>query len=312
MVDLSTGINPHGWSVPEIPPEVWQRLPEPDPELLGVAADYYGTDMLLPVAGSQAAIQALPRLRPHSRVAVLAPSYSEHMRGWESAGHDVTTLHREDIESAISGLDVLIMVNPNNPTGERFSPELLLHWHQQLADRGGWLIVDEAFMDATPEQSLCHLGELRTGLIILRSVGKFFGLAGVRSGFVFATTQLLKRLDSELGPWSLNHPAQWVTKRALEDRLWQQEMRGRLMGDSERLCRVLESVNLTPDGGTMLFQWAKTPQAAAVANQMAKQGILIRLFDDPSSLRFGLPANKGEWEQLQQALSAIDLLRDVA
>ncbi len=312
MVDLSTGINPRGWPVPELPTDVWQRLPEPSSELLDSAEHYYGTRSLLPVAGSQAAIQALPRLRPSCQVGILAPSYFEHRAGWEMAGHEVTNLHSDGIEESLPTLDVLVVVSPNNPTGERFPVEQLLQWHQRLADRGGWLVVDEAFVDATPEQSLCNLAVPRSGLIVLRSLGKFFGLAGIRSGFVFAMPSLLEQLEQLLGPWSLSHPAQWVTERALRDSSWQQLMRGRLVDESGRLARLLESVGLAPAGGTPLFQWAITPLAAEVATQMAQQGILIRLFETPSSLRFGLPFSEAEWLRLQEALVTLTILHDAA
>ena len=310
MVDLSTGINPHGWPVPELPAGVWQRLPESSPALLDVAERYYGTRSLLPVAGSQAAIMALPRLRPRGDVGILAPSYSEHRAGWEMAGHEVVALDSDAIEESLPALDVLVVVNPNNPTGERFSLERLLRWHQQLADRGGWLVVDEAFIDATPEQSLCALVEPKTGLVVLRSLGKFFGLAGIRSGFVFAMPQLLDRLERLLGPWSLSHPAQWVTEQALRDRSWQQQMCAQLPDESDRLFRLLEAVGLRPVGSTSLFQWVATPQAAETAHQLARQGVLIRLFDRPSSLRFGLPSSEGEWARLQDALVTINTLHD--
>lgn len=312
MTDLSTGINPHGWSVPDIPPEVWQRLPEPDQEFLSIASDYYGTDTLLPIAGSQAAIQTIPRMRTFSRVAVLDPSYAEHMRGWKLAGHEVSAIGSNQIESSLPDLDVLVLVNPNNPTGELFSREKLLGWHQQLADRGGWLIVDEAFMDATPEHSLCSLGEPRTGLIVLRSLGKFFGLAGIRSGAIFATPAFLERMERMLGPWALSHPAQWITKQALGDHSWQSEMRDRLVAESRRLSALLGLFGLNPDGGCALFQWLTTPHAEAITKSLAEQGLLIRLFKESSSIRFGLPGSRSEWDRLESALSGVALLRNVA
>ncbi|MBS7676289.1 aminotransferase class I/II-fold pyridoxal phosphate-dependent enzyme, partial [Vibrio cholerae] len=83
----------------------------------------------------------------------------------------------------LDSLDVLVVVNPNNPTGLSLSPQRLLDWHSRLAQRGGWLVVDEAFIDVTPDLSLASHAD-QVGLIVLRSFGKFFGLAGVRLGFV--------------------------------------------------------------------------------------------------------------------------------
>src|SRR5690606_22076033 len=75
-LDLSTGVNPEGWPVPAVPPEVWVRLPEEDDGLERAASAYYGCDSIFPVAGSQAAIQALPALLHAQRVGVIHPGYA--------------------------------------------------------------------------------------------------------------------------------------------------------------------------------------------------------------------------------------------
>jgi len=305
LLDLSTGINPNGWVVPAVPTEVWQRLPEDDGELLKVAASYYATDQLLPIAGSQAAIQAIPQLRTDSRVGMLPLCYSEHARGWRSAGHKVVAIASEEIDAAVAELDVLVIINPNNPTGERFSTAELLSWHQQLAERGGWLIVDEAFIDATPEHSLCAIGEARTGLIVLRSLGKFFGLAGVRAGFIFATESLRARVEEKLGPWAFSHPAQWVTKQVLADKDWQAQMYKQLPLASKRLSNILTAANLN-SAGSALFQWCELDEAVELAERLLQERVLVRVFNATakyrSSLRFGLPASESEWLHLESAL----------
>src|SRR5271163_3198179 len=173
-VDLSTGINSCGWSVPSIPPSVWRRLPEVNDGLESAAKNYYRAEHILPVAGSQAAIQALPRLRRKSRVGLLAITYNEHSHAWQKAGHDVGYLSESDLSAGLPDVDVLVLCNPNNPTGFRLPPETLCQWSQLLASRGGWLVVDEAFVDCTPEISVTKKTGL-FGLIVLRSLGKFFG-----------------------------------------------------------------------------------------------------------------------------------------
>ena len=212
-LDLSTGINPAGWPVPSIPPAVWQRLPEQEDGLVDAAAAYYGSAGVLPVAGSQAAIQALPRLRDACRVGVPHPAYAEHAHAWRAAGHAVVAW---DAAMGVDALDVLVLVHPNNPGGQIYARAELLDWHARLAVRGGWLLVDEAFIDATPEASLAGLCP-RPGLIVLRSLGKFFGLAGARVGFVLAEPAVLGALEARLGPWAVSAPSRWVARAALAD-----------------------------------------------------------------------------------------------
>ena len=301
-IDLSTGINPNGWPVKDIPAEIWQRLPEDDDELVEAACHYYGTPTLLPVAGSQAAIQALPQLREQSRVCLLSPSYAEHAHAWQRANHLVKTVTPEQINDALPDTDVLVIINPNNPTGVVFSIEQLLDWHTQLAKRGGWLIVDEAFMDVTPKQSIASYTTL-SGLIVLRSLGKFFGLAGTRVGFVCANETLLAQLDAVLGPWTISNASRWVAIQALQDTTWQEDARNNLMKGSKRLLSLLTQHHLVPNGGCAFFQWVNTPHAATLHEMLLRQGILTRLFSEPQSLRFGLPYTEAEWDWLGKILT---------
>lgn len=303
-IDLSTGINPNGWPVPTIPDDCWQRLPERDDELLAAAQTYYRASSILPVAGSQAAIQTLPQLRPHARVGVLAPAYAEHAANWRKAGHDVIELAPEDIETTLPMLDVLILVNPNNPTGQIFNRDQLLSWHRGLQQRGGWLIIDEAFIDCRPDLGLSSQ-PARSGLIVLRSIGKFFGLAGIRCGFVISTPELLHALEERLGPWTLSHPTRFVATAALKDRQWQQQTRQDLPEQALRLKRLLTDHGLMPSGGCELFQWIKTERAAELHRRLIGQGVLTRLFNTPSALRLGLPQHEEHWRKLEQALAEL-------
>jgi L-threonine-O-3-phosphate decarboxylase len=300
-LDLSTGLNPHGYRPPPVPAQAWARLPQDDDGLIQAACAYYGCAELLPVPGSQAAIGLLPRLRPPGRVAVLAPMYAEHAYAWRRAGHAVTELPAAALTEA-AGFDVVVLANPNNPTGERFEPRALLALHQRLAP-GGWLVVDEAFIDTTPTASLAGHGA-PAGLIVLRSLGKFFGLAGARVGFVRTANDLLRALADALGPWPLAGPARWVATAALNDHRWQARMRTALPAQAARLQALLAAHGLPPAGGCALFQWLCTPRAAALHDALARRGILTRLFAQPAGLRFGLPATETDWQRLDQALTS--------
>lgn len=304
-LDLSTGINPVPFTPPPISLAAWKRLPQEQDGLLQAAADYYGSNNLLPLAGSQAAIQLLPRLRSSCRAGVLHPAYAEHAHAWLSAGHEVTALTPHDIDAAIDQLDVLVLIHPNNPTGKTFTQTQLLRWHQILQARQGWLIVDEAFIEASAQTSMVQTA-MPPGLIVLRSLGKFFGLAGARVGFIFAQERLLAQIQNLLGPWNVSGPSRFVAQAALLDRNWQAATRTRLQQDGARLAQLLHDAKLTPDGGCGLFQWVKTDRAETIHQQLARRGIFTRLFTKPHSLRFGLPGNEAEWLRLQTALAEIN------
>ncbi|MFO1423988.1 MAG: threonine-phosphate decarboxylase CobD [Candidatus Competibacteraceae bacterium] len=303
-LDLSTGINPKGWPPPPIPAPVWRRLPEPDDGLEAAATAYYGVESLLPVAGSQAAIQALPPLRKPGRVGVLNPTYAEHAHAWRRAGHRVEELPAERLDAAVDRLDTLVLVHPNNPTGVRFPLKSLLDWRARLAARDGWLVVDEAFIDATPAESVAGHASL-PGLVVLRSLGKFFGLAGARVGFVLAEPAMLEGLREQLGPWTITGPSRWVAMQALADRAWQEEMRLGLARSGKRLADLLKRQGLPVAGGTGLFQWAPLPDAEFWRDALARRGILVRRFADPPGLRFGLPDGELAWRRLELALAGV-------
>lgn len=304
-LDLSTGINPHGYPVPPVPAQAWLRLPSDDAPLRRAAAEYYGTDSLLPVAGTQAAIQALPRLRPHSRVLLATLTYSEYAHAWRRHGHDVRTAEPGDFGTRLSQTDVLIVCNPNNPTGERIAPQRLLEWHAELSSRGGWLIVDEAYIDVTPQASVASVAN-RAGFIVLRSLGKFFGLAGARVGFVFSERAIRDALQSELGPWTVSGPSLFAACDALRDTSWQAKTRLALMTSANRLRGLLTNAEATDAFGTPLFLWWRDTRALALHHALARHAILTRVFRDshPAGIRFGLPGAEGEWVKLNQALSS--------
>lgn len=301
-LDLSTGINPHHYPAPTVAADAWHRLPEPDPALAAAAAAYYGAPLMLPVAGTQAAIQALPRLRAPSQVVVAAPSYAEHAHHWSGHGHTLRHVDYGELEYAVDDCDVLVVCNPNNPTGAMVPPQQLLRWADALAARGGWLVVDEAFGDTASSASICaHTG--RPGLIVLRSVGKFFGLAGIRLGFVAAQPALLTQLADLLGPWTISGPAQQVALAALRDQPWQDAMRARLGVEGEGLRQLL-AVHGIRASGSALFQWWPEPEAERFWQHMAERGIWVRLFRHAAhGIRLGLPPNEAGWRRLDHALN---------
>lgn len=300
-LDLSTGINPQHYPVPPLAPDTWHRLPENDPLLAQSAAVYYRAPLMLPVAGTQTAIMALPRLRPPSRVTVAAPTYAEHAQHWALHGHTMRQVPYTELDAAVDACDVMVICNPNNPTGALVSPVRLLEWAERLAARGGWLVVDEAFGDTEPQSSVARWSD-RPGLIVLRSIGKFFGLAGLRLGFVAAHPALLDALAELLGPWPVSGPAQQAGAAALRDVDWQTATRSRLAAMGMRLHQLLAEHGIDATG-CALFQWWQEAQPEAFWQHMAERGVWVRLFAQAGrGIRLGLPPDEAGWQRLAHAL----------
>jgi len=313
-IDLSTGINQNSYPIPIIPETVWNRLPENDDGLNEIAAHYYQCNSLLAVAGSQVAIQIIPTLFSNVTVGIVQPGFYEHEKHWLKHNHTVVTFQHtptkndnneheliSKINKKINSLNTLVIINPNNPSGYCFTRKQLLQWQEILAKKNGYLIVDEAFMDANDENSLLH-STLPSNIIILRSIGKFFGLAGIRLGFVFSNNSILNEISHLQGPWPISGPSRWIASKALADIVWQKQTRSLLRKSNIRLKSLLIQFNLSPSGSTDLFQWIETSHAKNIHHQLNQHGILTRLFDRPLSLRFGLPKNETQWQRLELAL----------
>jgi cobalamin biosynthesis protein CobC len=302
-LDLSTGINPQHYPIAALPAALFHRLPAAADSLHAMAKAYYGAPHVLACAGSQAALQVLPRLRAPCHVAMPRTMYQEHAHAWQQAGHQVHFFEQSPDDVLLQQCEVLLVCNPNNPTGQKYAAETLLAWHAALARRGGWLVVDEAFMDSTPQHSLASQSG-QAGLWVLRSLGKFFGLAGLRVGFLLGEPSALAQVAALLGPWTLAGPSQYLAELALADRSWQQQMRAQLPVQSANLAQLLTQHGLTPYGGTDLFQYVQHPCAHQFHQSLAQHGVWTRYFAAPQALRFGLPS-EADWPRLAQALGSL-------
>ncbi len=300
-LDLSTGINPHAYPVPELARDYWRRLPDASlyAWLRESAAACYGVpdpSAVVPAGGSQSIIQLLPRLLPPRRVVIVTPTYREHAACWAAAGHRVAEI--AGIEEIPDDAEVVVVANPNNPDGRQCNPEALLRLSE-----GRLLVVDEAFADVCPEISLArHVG--CSDLLVLRSFGKFFGLAGLRLGFALAGGPLAEQLRRGIGPWAVSGPAAVVGALALADEAWVRATRVRLTAAAGRLDGLLLRAGLDIIGGTTLFRLIEHGRAAELFETLAQAAVLVRRFaEEPHRLRFGLPADDVAFTRLAEALA---------
>ena len=304
FLDLSTGINPAPYPLSDLEAEIWTRLPEPDAldGLHRAAAGAYGIAdpaMIVAAPGTQILISLLPHLLDQKSAAILGPTYGEHVAAWRNAGRparEVTQL--DDLTTEATG----VLCNPNNPDGRRHSPTHLRRLADQFAAKNGLLIVDEAFVDVDPPLSLAQAMP-HPALILLRSFGKFYGLAGLRLGFAICAPDRARRLRTALGPWAVSAPATRIATQALDDHAWQDRSRAALTRSADRLDAMLATAGLRVLGGTTLFRLAESPEAPRLFERLGAAGILVRRFDaHPTWLRFGLPADQSAWDRLAKSL----------
>jgi cobalamin biosynthesis protein CobC len=305
-LDLSTGINPWPWPIPQhLPDSAWQRLPSRAEleALLYAARENYGVPVgagIVAAAGTQALIQMLPYLATPGPVAIVGRTYSEHALAWRHAGHPVIEI--ESLDACPEHALHAVVVNPNNPDGRVIGRAALAGIAAQIKRRGGWLVVDEAFADAdlAISSAACCAD---WPVVILRSFGKFYGLAGLRLGFAFGASDLIERVAGALGPWACSGPALLIGTAALGDQAWANRTRGELEQQARKLNKVLTKAGFTIAGGTSLFRLARHPDARKLHAALARRHIWCRSFEWADDLlRFGLPPDDSGLERLADAL----------
>jgi cobalamin biosynthetic protein CobC len=305
FIDLSTGINPHPHPLPRFSAAIMARLPEPNAvaELRKAAARFYGAASpacIVPAPGTQILLPLVAGLVPPGRAAILGPTYGEFARAAALAGHRIVQ-GRQLVDAGDA--DLAFICHPNNPDGRLFAREDLIAVGKRLGSRSGLLVVDEAFMEVGPDGASVAAEVCCGNIVVLRSFGKFFGLAGMRLGFALAAPPLAERIAAMLGPWAVSGPALIVGTKALCDSTWIQNARRRLAKAARELDALLIASGLEIVGGTDLFRLARMPAAGALFDHLGRAGIFVRAFaGQPGWLRFGLPANRAAWCRLQTVL----------
>jgi cobalamin biosynthetic protein CobC len=290
-LDLSTGISPYTYPTNTIPTEAFSRLPYIGQAFKDKTKGYYGSEHFVALPGTQVAIQSLPKLL--SALPILLPSigYQEHKHAWQKAGNPLHYYNALDEQAAFEEIENqlriqprqhILIINPNNPTALSFSPKQLNTWAKALAE-DAYLIVDEAFIDTSPAQSLVPYlaNEPRNNIIVLRSFGKFFGLAGIRLGFVFAAQEILQQFEDQVPLWSINGPALYLASKAFADRSWQTEHHERLTQSKRLTTELFEILKYEACFHQQLFSSYLLPKQLAlkIFDHFYQQGILLRLIE---------------------------------
>ncbi len=297
--------------MPALPSDAFTRLPEPEDEaeLRRLAAAAYGAasaEQVVAAPGSQILISLLPVMLGCREAVVLGPTYGEHAASWAASGAQVKEV--TDAETMLAQVRpgvALVLCNPNNPDGRRLTRRWLAELAGRCAAGGAFLVVDEAFADLEPDVPQAAALLPSPGLVVLRSFGKTYGLAGVRLGFLLADPPMAERMRTLLGPWAVGGVAIVAGRRALADRPWRHRSGLRLQAEAGHLDCLLAEAGLSLAGGTRLFRLAARPDADVLFRHLGGHGLLVRRFPtQPTWLRFGLPPDEAAWTRLQAALRA--------
>lgn len=314
-VDLSTGINPHPWPVEQVAAVDWTRLPDPQhlAELEATAAQYFGVDAphVCATPGSELCLRLLAHAGLPAPFTCLWPAYRTHAEGLP----DCYLASPEELAERARAPGTLLLANPNNPDGRLLTADQLLEIAATKRDAKGWLVVDEAFIDAHPVASIAakvwggRREQDELPVVVLRSFGKFFGLPGLRLGFLIGPRGIVAHMKALLGSWPVNAAAVEIGRRAYADGAWQAQARDRLQEEAARLKALLRGNGLEPQGNSPLFQLLEVGEgrggAIRLFEHLAGYGILTRPFSyNPRWLRLGLPASAADYERLEAALAA--------
>jgi cobalamin biosynthesis protein CobC len=312
-IDLSTGINPKSYPAPRARGVTLNRLPDSGElsQLESVAAAAFGvgdSQRVVATGGTETALRLLPYVLRQKAAIVAGPTYGSHADGWEKAGVPSRVVPDAELESSIADQTALIVVNPNNPDGRLVGRDRLRHLHDAVASRGGVFVVDEAFAEVTPQASVADIAGTGVAehLVVLRSFGKFYGLAGLRLGFVVGSPVVAARVRGMIGDWPVSVDALAAGLAAYADRQWTERMRVQLASAARRLDGLLSRYGFEVVGGTSLYRLVRAVDAPARFERLAAAGILTRPFQhDATLLRFGLPGTPEAWQRLEEALGGL-------
>lgn len=275
--------------------------------LTTAAARCYGAPSagyVVAAPGTQSLLPHVVRLVPPGRAAILRTTYAEHARAAVLAGHTIIEATDSD---QLRDAGLTIVVNPNNPDGRIVAAAKLRGLAQDLARRGGLLVIDESFADVAPAGTSLAADVVLGNVVVLRSFGKFFGLAGLRLGFALAAPHLIRRLEASLGPWAVAGPALLIGETALTDAEWRRRMLMRLGEAAGRLDGLLTQAGLELAGGTILYRLTRSPRTTSLFQHLGRAGIFVRRFREHSDcLRWGMPGDEPAWQRLGVALDAFD------
>ena len=303
-IDLSTGINPEPYPIPRLEISDWKNLPtltEIQSLEKIIKSKLQTSSEIVLVPGAQSAINFLPFLLKKKKVKILSPTYNEYQFCFQNAGWDV---HFCKKFNQLFDSEVVIIVNPNNPDGKIYDVKDLIKLSKSVEQ----LIVDESFIDSSLCKSVISgIDSDTSNIIVIRSFGKFFGLAGMRLGFIISNSKINKKFKNSLGPWPISKMAIKIASKAFQDETWIKKTKIKLVATVKLMDRLMDVVNWKTIGGTNLFRLYSTPNSDLAQKLLAEQYIWSRKFSYSKKwLRLGIPSNE-DFRKLEKTIKNLKI-----
>ncbi|MFH5835342.1 threonine-phosphate decarboxylase CobD [Proteiniclasticum sp. C24MP] len=232
-------------------------------------------------------IQALPV----RSVLIACPTFSEYERAARMAGIPVREevlydgkgkLDVKALANLLEEKDLVIVCNPNNPTGTLTSKEELLVLGKLIQEKQGYLLVDETFIEFTKDYPETSVMDAKEGnFIIIRALTKYFGMPGIRLGYgVFHQKKLASEVEELMEPWHINSIADLAGQTVLHDRNYQEATRRWILEESAFIMMELEKLTdftFLPTESNFILLTSKSHKAEKIQEMLLEAGLLIRL-----------------------------------
>ena len=298
-IDLSTGINPNSYPIPKLSISDWRSLPTKteikDLESIIKSKQKISSEIIM-VPGAQMAINFLPFLLKGegTEVRILTPTYNEYNYCFTNTGFKVNSCQKFN---QLFNSDIAIIVNPNNPDGKIYEINELF----ELSKSVKILIVDESFIDSVECDSIVNqLNEDVSNIIVIRSFGKFFGLAGLRLGYVFSGKEIIRKFKRFFGPWQISKMSVKIATIAFSDDVWIKKTKNNLNEKANAIDNLMKKINWKITGGTNLFRLYSTSNSDLAQKLLAEKFIWSRKFSYSKKwIRLGIP-NERDFKKLKK------------
>jgi threonine-phosphate decarboxylase len=310
IIDFSASINPLGLSEKvkkAIKNELDNLVNYPDSDskaLREKIAEHHGIDpeTIICGNGSTELIYLIPRAFKPERVLIPAPTFSEYekacklsyelsVKSYELKKEDNFSIKPDEFINAMAGksvnsspvtrhtsrpCDMAFLCNPNNPTGHLISRAEVLRIAEAAKEMKCILVIDEAFIDFVPDESVIRDVQNNPYLIVLRSMTKFYALTGLRIGYGVFHNDLIGRIKEFKEPWTVNNLAQKAAVTAIDDSGYVDETFSLMKKEKEFLEKNFQELNVKYLPSNVNYYLLKTEDAAEMVSELRKKGILVR------------------------------------